>query len=78
MKTTYKLNTLVKRTNQNDKVFLYKYNIGWLRSLSAFSYPTYESFQHYKKYEKQIQKACRQMEVKSKLYTTQHERRRYR
>lgn len=77
MRTVYKLNTLVKRMNQNGKVFLYKYNIGWLKSLSDFTYPVYESFDHYKKYKKQIQKACRQMEVSSKLYTTQYEGNRY-
>ena len=73
MRTVYELNMLVKRMNQNGKVFLYKYHIGWIKSLSALAYPIYESFQHYKKYEKQIQKACRQIKPSDKLYTTQHE-----
>ena len=73
MKTIYQLNALLKRMDQNGKVFLYKYHIGWLKCLSAFAYPIYEGFCHYKECSKQIQKACRQMEVRDKLYTTQHE-----
>jgi hypothetical protein len=77
MRTAYRLNMLVKRLSSTHKIFFYTYEIGWIKSISALAFPIYKGMYSCKECSKQAQRACRQMKEYDKLYTTQHEKRRY-